>query len=332
MARQVTASRGSILILTVWTLFFLAALAVAVGSYVSAGLLVARRAAADGYGRAAMNAGVQHMLAVLDADTNQWDGFSEDWGSGGDIKWEGLELGDAIYSVHHVSTGGVTNWGVIDEESRININKASRKLLEVLFSKIGGADAIQAASIAAAVIDWRDKDETITEGGAEGEYYAGLQPGYQCQNDSFGTVYELMLVRGMSVAIFDRISSAVTVSGTGKVNVNTADSVILNSVAQSVGADELDAAGVAAKIVAYRDSGGLFSEANAMAVAGAIKGSGMLSAGEELALMRMMSSMTLKGSCFRGVCSGFRASHEGVSAVEFVYSRSDGRILFWHEN
>ena len=331
MAGRMKVNQGSILILTVWTLFFLASLAVAVGSYVSGGLLVARQAAADGYGRAAMHAGVQHALAAVARDTNQWDGFSESWGSEGDIKWEGQELGEAIYSVHHVSSGGTTNSGVIDEESRININKASKEMLEALFSRIGGADAIQAASIAAGVIDWIDKDDMVTDGGAEGEYYAGLQPGYKCPNAPFGTVYELMLVRDMSAEIFQRVLGAVTVYGSGKININTADSTVLDVAALSVGADEIAAASIASKIVGFRDSGGSFSEANAMAVAGAIKGSGMLSAGEETMLMRMMSSMTLKGSCFRGVSSGFRETHEGASSVEFVYGRNSGRILFWRE-
>jgi general secretion pathway protein K len=332
MARRLTATHsGSILILTVWTLFFLAALAVAVGSYVSGGLTLARAASADAYGRAAINAGIEHAVSVLDADTNQWDAFSENWGHEGEIDWQSHLIGESYYRIYHINSAGETNTGVIDEESRINLNKASRTQLEATFRIIGGADAIESASLASAVVDWRDKNDDITEGGAESGFYGGLQPGYPCANADLRTVYELLLLRGMRTEIFEKLSHSVTVYGTGKVNLNTADRAVLQVIAEAAGADEPVARGIADKIVGFRQSGGQFSQANAMGIAAAVKGSGILGVEEETVLMRMMVSVTLRGSCFRGIVEGGRPTHAGIERVEFVYSKEKNRILFWNE-
>lgn len=329
--RRRAGKRASILILTVWTLFFLAALAVAVGSYVSGGLMLARKAAADGYGRAAMMAGVEHACAVLGSDTNDWDGPGEDWGGGGSIDWSGQRLGDAAYGIYHTDSMGVTNAGMIDEESRININKATKEQLEAAFRIIGQADAIAAASLAAAAVDWRDEDDEITEGGVESGYYSGLQPGYRCANKEFSNVYELLLLRGMTDDIFERIYGSVTVYGAGKINLNTADSAVLQVLAEASGADEDVARAIADRIVGFRQSGGSFSEASAMGIAAAVRGSGMLGIEEETVLMRMMIYFTLKGTCFRGSAEGWRPGFPGSAAAEFVYSRDKGQILFWKE-
>ena len=337
MARRITrrgavsGRNASVLILTVWTLFFLAALAVAVGSYVSGGLLVARQASSSAYGRAAMLAGVEHIAAVVHADTNQWDGFAENWGAQGEIEWEGQVLGDSVYSIYHINSGGETNFGVVDEESRININKADKKLLETLFRVVGKADAIQAASLAAGVIDWRDTDDEVGEGGAEGGFYAGKQPGYKCPNDDFKTSYELLLVNGMTSDIYDKIQGVVTVYGAGKVNLNTAERAVIAVLAESAGADAVVADGLAAKIEGFRTSGGQFSEANVLSIIGGVKDAGLLDAEEESVLIGMMMSITLQGSCFRGISEGRKGSGFAVATAEFVYNRNDERILYWYE-
>ena len=57
----------------------------------------------------------------------------------------------------------------------------------------------------------------------------------------------------------------------------------------------------------------------------------MLGIDEETVLMRMMAYVTLKGSCFRGISKGGRSSHAETKAIEFVYSKEEGKILFWNE-
>jgi DNA uptake protein ComE-like DNA-binding protein len=52
--------------------------------------------------------------------------------------------------------------------------------------------------LAAAVVDWRDEDDDLTEGGAEAQFYQFLDPPYACKNAPFSSVEELRLVAGFT--------------------------------------------------------------------------------------------------------------------------------------
>jgi DNA uptake protein ComE-like DNA-binding protein len=80
----------------------------------------------------------------------------------------------------------VQDFGVEDEGSKININTAGLRQLVMLPG--------MTPDVAAAIIDWRDPDETPGQNGAEQESY----PTYRCKNGPFETVEELLLVRGIT--------------------------------------------------------------------------------------------------------------------------------------
>ena len=86
--------------------------------------------------------------------------------------------------------GGGLLYGISDEESRLNVNVASAEELGKLYG--------MTPDVVAAILDWRDEDNTVTPGGAEMEYYASLQPPYQPRNGPLQTVRELLMVRGVS--------------------------------------------------------------------------------------------------------------------------------------
>lgn len=86
--------------------------------------------------------------------------------------------------------GGGVVWGVSDEESRLNVNVASAEQL----GKLDG----MTSDVVAAIVDWRDEDNQVTPGGAEGDYYASLLPPYQPRNGPIETIRELLMVRGVS--------------------------------------------------------------------------------------------------------------------------------------
>ncbi|HYG76472.1 MAG TPA: type II secretion system protein GspK [Planctomycetota bacterium] len=85
-------------------------------------------------------------------------------------------------------------FGVIDESSKLNINTATFDMLIRLPN--------MSAELAASIIDWRDEDDTVSEGGgAESEHYL-LQPDpYYCKNAPFETLEELKLVKGATPEI-----------------------------------------------------------------------------------------------------------------------------------
>lgn len=84
-------------------------------------------------------------------------------------------------------------FGLVDEASKLSINDADLAALELLPN--------MTAEFAASIIDWRDKDETPTTGGAESETYALRQPGYSSKNARFESTEELALVNGADMTL-----------------------------------------------------------------------------------------------------------------------------------
>src|SRR6185436_6629701 len=73
--------------------------------------------------------------------------------------------------------GGHVIYGITDEESRLNVNTASS-------GELGRLYQIK-PEVVAAIVDWRDGNNTPSNGGAEAEYYATLQPPYMPRNGKF---------------------------------------------------------------------------------------------------------------------------------------------------
>ena len=86
--------------------------------------------------------------------------------------------------------GGGVMYGVSDEESRLNLNQASAADL----GKLQG----MTPDVLAAIMDWRDEDNTVSPNGAEADYYLSLQPPSMPRNGPFQTVRELLMVRGVT--------------------------------------------------------------------------------------------------------------------------------------
>src|SRR5436190_9657991 len=57
------------------------------------------------------------------------------------------------------------------------------------------------AELAAAIVDWRDTDQTVSQGGAESDTYLRQQPAYRAKDAKFETVDELRLVFGADLNI-----------------------------------------------------------------------------------------------------------------------------------
>lgn len=85
------------------------------------------------------------------------------------------------------------SFSLVDEASKLNLNIATREMLEAL--------PRMTPELAAAVLDWRDADNEVTAGGAEDETYGRRNPSYKCKNSRFESVDELRLVFGMDLEI-----------------------------------------------------------------------------------------------------------------------------------
>lgn len=189
--------------------------------------------------------GAARIALRVDARDNQYDTLDEIWSRSA----LPITLGD-----------GEVRVTIEDEERKIDLNRLMlpngnapderrlavfQRLLDTLGIDRGVADA---------VVDWMDTDENPRAGGAESSYYLGLPNPYRAKNDLFDTIGELLLVRGVTSEVFEKLRPFVTVSSSGLVNINTAPKEVLMSL--SAGTDLAEGGAIDAKtadeIIQYR--------------------------------------------------------------------------------
>lgn len=152
---------------------------------------------------------------------------------------------------------------VVDEDSKLNLNVAARadsfsqkRMAEQVLSLISGIQhndffdeaqdengtRLDRVTVCSALVDWVDPDtdrngcdprsETATTSAPEDSYYQLLDKPYRRKNAAFDSLEELHLVQGVSDEFYSRFffpdpddekSRVVTVWGSGKVNVNSAN-------------------------------------------------------------------------------------------------------------
>jgi general secretion pathway protein K len=132
--------------------------------------------------------------------------------------------------------GGSCEVRVVDETGKISLNgltDASGIVLKNLLV-LQGVGPETADEIVDAVLDWKDSDDLHRLHGAESDYYLSLPKPYRAANDSFKTLEELILVKGITPEILygtDKtagIFSSLTLYGkAGRVNINAAPPEVL---------------------------------------------------------------------------------------------------------
>jgi len=155
--------------------------------------------------------------------------------------------------------GGSIQVSIVDEESKINLNEAVMgperqamlgRMLTALFSPPvydelfdrteEGGDLMSRERTVAALIDWADRDETMfgSEGAESNSYEIG-RTSVTVKNAPYDDIDELFMVKGIDddfwAAFIDPEpehpeARTLTVWGSGKINVNTADPLVLFAV------------------------------------------------------------------------------------------------------
>lgn len=102
----------------------------------------------------------------------------------------------------------------------INLNRARAPLLTAMLVHLAGLASEDATALAAAIVDWRDIDQTPMPAGAEDDDYVRAGSAYRTRSGRFAAPEDLLQVLGMSYEVFDKIRDSVSVLGsdTGGVN------------------------------------------------------------------------------------------------------------------
>ena len=122
-----------------------------------------------------------------------------------------------------------TLYGFVDEERKINVNRANADILTRLIQEVLTVDVEEARSLAQAVIDWRVYGDSEIVGFLSDEYYDNLEFPYPEKKGDFEIMPELSLLQGWTPAVYRRLEPYLTVYGSGQVNVNTASAPVLTA-------------------------------------------------------------------------------------------------------
>lgn len=333
-------NRGSVLIAALWALFTLAMLAFAIDGYVRPQVTAAGKLKYRAKLFYIAKAGVKRAIAeILENDTSSHDALNDTWSSNEGV-FKDAAVGDGSFSVAYETSDygwpaeGAQDlrYGLIDEERKININKSSYAVLVNFFEIAGNCNPQNAAEIADSIIDWRDVDEIQQPNGAESAYYFLMQPSYSSKNGDFQVLDELLLVKGITPEIFDSVKRRITLYGTGAVNINTADVIVL----QSIGMSDV----LAGKVISFRkgadaieatEDDGIFDSIST--VADKLDDAVGLTGEERLQLNDILAagSISVASNNFMGYSIAKIHGENKPMTVTFVFDR-DKAIKYWREN
>ncbi len=185
--RHSSGEHASVLIIVLWVSFGLVALALYFANSMSLELRAADNVVASLEAEKAIEGAARYVSNLL--ATAEQPGVLP---ATNRYQFAGLPVGDATCWI--IGPGDsqdpplLVRFGLVDESSKLNLNTATLAMLQLL--------PFMTPELAAAIIDWRDSNNEVSEGGAESDFYARLNPSYRCKNAPFETVDELRLVNG----------------------------------------------------------------------------------------------------------------------------------------
>src|SRR5213594_3679360 len=204
--------RGVALLLVLWIFVVLGVLAVDFARYIRDDAMAALNFAEEtrayylalaGMNRTIFEADRQHERSAPGAPTPTpaVDDEDEDEPLPADGQWHDGEFAGGHYTVR-----------MTDEASLISLNKADDALLtRVITNLMRGGNATtgmdrrksnEVSTVVDSILDWRDADHLKRAHGAESEYYLKRRPPYRAKNGFFDSPEELLLVRGVTPALF----------------------------------------------------------------------------------------------------------------------------------
>ena len=344
--------RGSVLIAVIWVLLILAVFAVVINRMASQELLLGRWMKETVITRGLANAGIERALFELQQDESlTFDALNEPWASN-EKGFKDVPLASGTFSVvcdpedlTRLESEGrqeskstslqskPVRYGVCDEAARVNVNTVDVQTLTNLFMAAAGLDTSDAATVAQSVIDWRDEDDAVQPLGAESSYYRFLAKPYNARNRKLESVEELMMIRGITPEIYKKVKPYVTVYTKGKVNFNSASSVVL----QALGITP----DLAKKIISLRsgDDGKEGTEDDrvfqmAEGITPALSAGGSFSGEEFKQITDALSKgfVTVKSNVFRIQSIGrFIRSGQVIESMITCVMKRNGTVLYWHE-
>jgi len=342
---------GIILIVVLWIIVILSMLAIGLSRNTRIEIQLTKHGLAALKARYAAMSGIFYAIRQIEADsqtaatsisdTKYQCGFSLEAPDTPADLFKDVALSPGVrFSIFYAPEGdGKRRYGLTDEESRINVNALGPGDYGILKNLLilSGVDNDTAETIAASAVDWRDEDDEVVDEpyGAEENFYARLENPYSCKNAFFENPKELLLVRGMTPEIFDRVKESVTVfpyQGRLLINFDTASNDVLRALARhyagaKTNTEMADADSLVEKILFYRrgDDG---MEATADDRPVDFKEISF-NAKEKVIALSMQRHQTKVSRYLRIRSRGTETQTQARHDIEAVVDRSDVSVLYW---
>ena len=212
---------GSVFILVLWTLFFLGALALAVGTLVGANINQAAFTKSRTTARMLAKAGVERArFDVIQNPTNWVVKGAADPRSNEELFRDNDDVEGGTFSVtfRYVPEGeevAVTNYGLMAEELKINIQKASSGTMASEFQRRIGLAEDPAEALAKAIKDCRYWTNAGLTDRPSPSYSNQLGREYLAHEKTFRLLPELMLLNAFQedMGLYARVEPYLTVHG-----------------------------------------------------------------------------------------------------------------------
>lgn len=179
------------LIVTIWIIAVLVGITIAMAANMRVEVVCSANEASKVQAEAIEAGAVQYLLANLEKTKGRSPTDAE-------MPCEAVRVGDGAFWIirPNFDDDQLFAYGVTEEAAKINLNTAPTGMLTRLMTDPMTAPIT--VEMGASVVDWRDTDDTVTQGGAEKEYYLLLPDPYEAKNADFETVEELLLVKGFT--------------------------------------------------------------------------------------------------------------------------------------
>ena len=318
---MVPRKQGSILILALWVLFFLAALTVAAAGHVWAVLQAAERLQSRALGRMEAASVAAWTVAVLEEyiqaenTTNVWDGVATDaWNRDPrlfSLPSQGLPSRSEDPAVYFMlpDTDDIFG-GILGESGRLHLNRHNPEMLKHLFAYVGGEPGAQVAQRLFAV---RESGGAGLTGRGNGSY----------DRIVFRTVEDLRMIEGVDADLYAKLAPHLTVYG-GKnvINVNSATRAVL--VAYFVSTDDPEmvrnAEELADQVILERRDRGFMDREDFLSRMPDVE-RGIWARGP----------MGVVSTAFRGIAVGGEGSTGAGMEIEFVWDTITRQYVVWRE-
>ena len=181
-----------------------------------------------GQGRAAAMGALNATQAALDAALRQGPGSGANRNAAlrGSDPW--LDV-DSLFSGTVMVDSTPVDVVVHDLGMQLNINNLNEAELRT-FLNYAVKDFSVTDHLTEAILDWRDADSIPRPNGAEADTYIKEGLLVLPTNQAFREVSDMLDVDGMTPEVYNDIAKYLTTRGSGVININEADTVVLRSI------------------------------------------------------------------------------------------------------